>query len=315
MSKFQKFPKGEIKKNKNFNMWVLVAAFVILMGVISIITKEFSVKQSPPITGGFAVVIGIFFVAFGSYFLFHLYFRAEKEEKSHHEYHLLENFENDVDDYKVKFSVLNSSVVIGNSTRPAYYYILEIEFKKNMLANLHIKQRDRFEYFCWKAGLTRFFDTLTGNYYFDSRYKVTCYNKERFFNIFTVEVLKLLESFDQDYPPIRAKNGILEIEDNFLRYCEGPYIEDHRIFDPHRGIIEKLFKELTQIISAIENNVPLLPNEEYERNLIATVREQEKERRARRDSTLRISSNIYIYTAYVVLIGLLLITLVTNILK
>jgi hypothetical protein len=313
MKKLPKFPKGEIKKNKYFIFWVLAAAFVILMGVTTVISKEFSIKQSPPITGDFAVIIGIFFIAFGAYFIFYLYFRAEKEEKLHLEYHDLENFEDYIDEYKVKFSVLNSSVVIGNTTRPAYYYILEIELKKNLLSNLHIKQRDRFEYLFWKIGLTRFLDTLTGNYYFDSKYKVTCYNKERFSQIFTVEVLNLLEIFDQDYPPIRAKNGNLEIEDNLLKYCEGPYIEEHRIFDPHRGVIEKLFRELTKIISAIEKNVPEVKNEDYEKDLILIVRDQEAERKAKRDNLINTVSNIYIYTAYVVFMVTILIVLFANI--
>ena len=315
MSKLRKFPKGEIKKNKNFTMWALVAVMVIFMGVITVIEKEFQYKQSPPITGTLAVIIGLFFVSYGAYFLFHLFFRAEKEEKSHHEYHVLENFEDTIDGYNVKFSVLNTSVAIGNSARPAYYYILEIEFKKNLLANLHIKQRDRFEYLAWKTGFTRFLDTLTGNYYFDSRYKVTCFNKERFRNIFTQHVLKLLELFDRDYPPIRAKNGILEIEDNCLKYSEGPYNEDYKIFDPHRGIIEKLFKELTQVISAIENNIPLLPDEEKERNLIASVREMEKERRNKMNNVISTTSNIYIYIASVILIIIFSISLIYNLIK
>lgn len=315
MSKFRELPKGEIKKNKNFNMWAWTAVMVIFMGIITMVTKEFSLKRSPPITGTFAVIIGMLFVAYGLYFLFHLFFKAEKEEKSHSEYHVLENFEDTIDSYNVKFSVMNSGVAIGNSASPAYFYILEIDFKKNLLANIHIKQRDRFEYLAWKAGLTRFLDTLTGNYYFDSRYKVTCHNKDRFRNIFTVEVLKLLELFDRDYPPIRAKNGILEIEDNHLKYSEGPYNEDYRIFDPHRGVIENLFKELTQIISAIENNVPLLPDEEKERSLIASVREREKDRRERRDGILSVTSNIYIYTAYVVLIIIFTISMLSNVFR
>ncbi len=296
-------------------MWVFVAVMVIIFGIITVITKEFSFKESPPITGNFAVYIGLFFIAFGANFIFYMYFRAEKEEKSHHDYHVLEDFEDTIDDYTVKFSVMNSSVVIGNSARPAYYYILEIQFKKNLLTNLHIKQRDRFEYVGWKAGFTRFLDTLTGSYYFDSRYKVTCYNKERFHKIFTSEVIKLLELFDQDYPPIKAKNGILEIEDNLLKYCEGPYNEDHRIFDPHRGVIEELFQELIQITAAIESNAPLVSNEQQERGLIATVREQEKTHRARRENLLNIASNIYTYTIYAVLMGLLLLILVPDLLK
>jgi len=168
-----------------------------ISGRIAWNTQEFSIKESPPITGTFAVYIGIFFIAFSLYFIFYLVFKAEKEEESHHEYHVLEDFKDIIDGYKVKFSVVNSSVAIGNSARLAYYYILEIELNKNLLANIHIKQRDRLETVIWRIGLTRFLDTLTGNYYFDSKYKVTCYDKARFFNIFTPKVIKLLESKEQ----------------------------------------------------------------------------------------------------------------------
>jgi len=167
----------------------------------------------------------------------------------------------------------------------------------------------------WKAGFTRFLDTLTGNYYFDSRYKVTCHNKERFRDIFTVEVLKLLELFDRDYPPIRARNGILEIEDDCLRYCEGPYSEEYRIFDPHRGVVENLFNELTKIIVAIENNVPLLPDEAKERNLIASVRDMEKERRERRDRLISKISNMYTSTAYTLIVIIISFSLLVHLFK
>jgi hypothetical protein len=313
MSQLHKFPKGKIKRNKHFYGWIFVAVLVIFFGVEIVITQEFSFKESPPITGTFAVYIGLFFIAFSAYFIFYLFFIAEKEEKRHHEYHVLEDFKDVIDGYNIKFSILNSSVAFGNTARQAYYYILEIEFNKNLLANLHIKQRDSLETFLWRIGLTRFLDTLTGNYYFDSKYKVTCYNKERFFNIFTPEVIKLLELFDKDYPPIRAKNGILQIEDTFLKYYEGPYIEEFRIFDPHRGVVEKLFKVLTQIISAIENNIPLLPNEEYETKMIATVREQEKDRKAKRKEKLSVYSDVYTYVTYAMIIAVLFIALITKI--
>jgi len=310
MNQLHNFPKGKIKKNKHFYGWIFVAILIIFLGIETVITQEFSIKESPPITGTFAVYIGIFFIAFSLYFIFYLVFKAEKEEESHHEYHVLEDFKDIIDGYKVKFSVVNSSVAIGNSARLAYYYILEIELNKNLLANIHIKQRDRLETVIWRIGLTRFLDTLTGNYYFDSKYKVTCYDKARFFNIFTPKVIKLLESFDQDYPPIRAKNGVLEIEDKYLKYCEGPYIEEYRIFDPHRGVVEKLFKVLTQIITAIENNVSSLPNEEYEKNIIATVRELEKDSQSKRKTKLKAYSDFYTYVIYAIIICILLISLI-----
>jgi hypothetical protein len=35
-------------------------------------------------------------------------------------------------------------------------------------------------------------------------------------------------------------------------YTEGPYNEEQRLFDPHRGVIEKLFMELLKIVKSIE---------------------------------------------------------------
>lgn len=298
MNKFRDFPKAEIRKNNYFTLWSLVAISVILIGVTTAITEKFQYKDSSPITGTLAVLIGLFFIFYGAYFLFHLIFIAEKIEKSHENYHDLENFEDTIYGYDVEFSVINTYVVIGKSTHPAYYYFLKIKLKKNLLANIHIKQRDRFEYLCWKAGFTRFLDTLTGNYYFDSRYKVTCFNKERFQSIFTNEILKLLELFDRDYPPIRAKNGILEIEDDCVKYKEGPYNGEHKIFDPHRGIIEDLFTELIQIISAIEKNIPMVPDEENEKNLIITIRENETKQQERVNRIFNNFLNSYSYVLY-----------------
>lgn len=62
----------------------------------------------------------------------------------------------------------------------------------------------------------------------------------------------MLEEFDKSYPPIRRKNGILRITDTGFRYLEGPYGEDQRLFDPHRGKIEALFRELIKIMREIE---------------------------------------------------------------
>ena len=73
---------------------------------------------------------------------------------------------------------------------------------------------------------------------------------------FNPNVIRLLEEFDKDYPPIRNNNGILVITDAHIRYIEGPYNEDQRLFDPHRGKIEDLFRELIKIISIIERSAP-----------------------------------------------------------
>jgi len=64
--------------------------------------------------------------------------------------------------------------------------------------------------------------------------------------------MSMLEDFDRSYPPIRKKNGILRVTDAGFRYVEGSYAEQQRLFDPHRGKIEDLFRELIKIMREIE---------------------------------------------------------------
>ena len=316
MSKFPEFPKGKIKKNRNFYMWASVAAMVILIGVITVIEKEFTFKESPPIRGDLAVIIGLFYIILSVYFLYHLFFKAEAEERSHDDFHELENFEDNIDGYEVKFKVLESAIAAyRSSTVRVVYYVLKVTFSKSLYINLNIKKRDRVEYFLWKIGLTRYLDVLTGNYYFDSRYRVQCSNRELFFIVFSRNVIQQLEKFDRDYPPIRAKNGILTIEDDYIEYVEGPYNEDWRLFDPHRGKIEDLFKELTPIISSIKSNLPDTIDEEVEKNKIAKIRKEIKERKVRRERISNLFLTTYRAILYVLLIGGFSIVTLYNLLK
>jgi hypothetical protein len=84
---------------------------------------------------------------------------------------------------------------------------------------------------------------------------VSCADSPRFKQTFNATVIKLLEEFDRDYPPIRTKIGSLEINQERIRYVEGPYIEFKKLTNPHRGSIKKLFNELIKIIDAIQKNI------------------------------------------------------------
>lgn len=50
MNQLHNFPKGKIKKNKHFYGWIFVAILIIFLGIETVVTQEFSIKESPPIT-------------------------------------------------------------------------------------------------------------------------------------------------------------------------------------------------------------------------------------------------------------------------
>ncbi len=199
-----------------------------------------------------AVLFGIFVIIFGLYFLYYLLFVAKAEEVKLGEFHELEDFDDIIDGYKTKFHIEDTATVAGTSCVFVFYYILEIRFKNELNMGLDIKQRDRAEHLLWLIGITRFFDVHTDNRHFDSHYRVKCSNPIMFRTKFGSYIISMLEEFDKSYPPIRKKNGILHITDAGIRYVEGPYGEDQRLFDPHRGKIEDLFRELIKIMHELE---------------------------------------------------------------
>jgi hypothetical protein len=251
MSEFKKFPKGGVKKTHHFYGWAIVGVMLSLMGGVALLTGEFH-WRSLNLKGNDAYLFGIMLICFGLSFLYYLFFKAERSERSREGFHQLENFNDIIDGHNTNFSIELSSLPSRNTSISVFYYKLEIQFKKKIEIKLNIRRRDRFEYLLWKIGVIRFFDILTGSYHFDSRYRVKTGNKLLLRKIINWKVIKLLEEFDRNYPPIRNKNGILIITDESIRYNEGPYSEDQRLFDPHRGVIENLFKELLKIVIAIE---------------------------------------------------------------
>jgi len=259
MTGFKNFPKGEVKRSFHFYGWTIGAAILVLFGVITIITgKVISRDNVPPLEGLWAYLAGIFFICSGLFILHYLFFKAEKYEKQRSGFHELDNFEDIVDGYNSSFEINQTSLPsINNSTIHVFYYILKIEFKKRLPINIYIKQRDKLEYFFWKIGITRFLDILTGYGYFDSKYRVKTTGKKMFKRIFDQHVIGLLDDFDRNYPPVRDKNGTLVLTDSSIKYIEGPYQEEQRLFDPHRGKIEDVFLELVKIAKAIEYNVNL----------------------------------------------------------
>ncbi|MGA3117842.1 MAG: hypothetical protein ABSF90_25835 [Syntrophobacteraceae bacterium] len=255
MANFKEFPKGTIRRNHNFYGEAFLAAIIILLGSHIVATGRFTNRVGTLVCEGEpAIFLGILFICFGLYILYYLFFKAEAEELKLGDFHELNDFEDIVDGYKTKFTVGNTVTVAGTSCPSVFYYRLEIRFNQELNIGLNIKQRDRVEHFLWLIGVTRFFDVHTLSRHFDSQYRVKCSNTGLFQFIYDADIIRMLEEFDRDYPPIRKKNGILHITDAFFRYVEGPYSEDSRIFDPHRGKIEDLFRELIQIMRKIEHN-------------------------------------------------------------
>lgn len=249
---FEQLPKGNIRRNNNFYAAALAAAMFVGLG--SSIVADGKVKYHGVIAfeGQPAVIFGACIICFGLYFIYYLFFEAETGELNLGELHELDDFDIDIDGYNANFTIEHTVTVSGTSCISVFYYRLEVRFNKELNVGVNIKQRDRVEHFLWLIGITRLFDIHTSNRHFDSHYRVKCSSPSLFETIFDSHVMSMLEDFDRSYPPIRKKNGILRITDAGFRYVEGPYAEDQRLFNPHRGRIEDLYRELTKIMREIE---------------------------------------------------------------
>lgn len=249
---FKRLPKGSIRRNNNYYGWVFAAATFIGIGSIIVRSGKVVYHGILAFEGQPAVVSGILVMLFGLYILYYLFFQAEAEELKLGDFHEIDDFDDIIDGYNTKFNIEHTVTISDTSCISVFYYRLEIRFNKGLNIGLDIKQRDRLEHFLWLIGITRFFDVHTDSRHFDSHYRVNCSNPLLFKTIFSGNVVSMLEEFDKSYPPIRKKNGILRITDTGFRYVEGPYGEDQRLFDPHRGKIEDLFRELVKIMREIE---------------------------------------------------------------
>ena len=254
MSVFFKFPKGQIKRNLNFYGSVVLAITYLLLGVLILDTGEFyNSGYKVAVHENDALLLGWTLISFSLCLLYYLFFMAARYEENRPGFHTLEDFTEIIEGYNTNF-VIEPNILpsANNSGIRVFSYKLEIYFKKKLEIQIEIRRRDKFELLLWKIGLTRIFDVLTDNEYFDSRYRVKTKNRLLLRKFLNPKSIKLLEIFDKDYPPIRSKNGILILTKESLKYIEGPYREEQKLFDPHRGVIEDLFNELLEIVKAIE---------------------------------------------------------------
>ncbi len=245
----------KIKKNRNYWGWLIIFIIFIPWGISALVTGEISSKEGIyPITGVPARILGLVMVLWSLYAIYFFIFKAETKELERKDYKELKNNEQIVNGFKTVTKIENYGVM-GKTFIPVFDYIIEIKFHDSLNLGLKIERRDIVEYFFWKIGLSRWRDLLTGNSYFDSRYWVSCQNKDKFNKIFSGSLINELVAFDYNYPPIRKKNGKLRLSDLSICYREGPYKEDERIFDPHRGNIENIINELIKIIEKVNVQV------------------------------------------------------------
>jgi hypothetical protein len=134
---------------------------------------------------------------------------------------------------------------------PAFWYALKVDFTKPIKETIHITRRNRMKIALWKLGLARKDDVLTGVHYFDSRFFLRMNHPDQLKNVFSNEIIEAISAFDQSYTPVRKKFGRLSITQTGLTYLEGPYHEQQRIFDSHRGAVEKTLTELVSIAEQI----------------------------------------------------------------
>ena len=230
----------------------------LTMGINAYLSENISYKNTV-ITGFEAQMGGILFTVFGLITLFYLLFKAEKDELKNPRFGKLEEFDEIHDGFKVKFAIEDTHVGgAGNSGTAAFYYVFKIYFNEELNINLDIKQRNKVEYFFWRIGIARLFDTLTGLYGFDSKYHVNVSDKKLFKQIFTNQILQDLHIFDQEETLIRSDEGILYIFDSHIAYLEGPYKEEYKIFNPHRGDLTVIYDKLIRIIKQIQHNKSII---------------------------------------------------------
>jgi hypothetical protein len=256
MAESEKFKKEKVRRSRYFYVWVLVLFFAGIWGIDAIVTGELAgSKGSIALDGKAAIIAGAFIVLSSCFGLYILLAKVQQTEIANKEFHKLESFEEQISGYATKFEIMPTCMLYGKAPQPGFYYVLEICQPNKIPFALHMRQRDKVEKFFWKIGLTRFLGIRTNNASFDSKYRVSCADKESFKRLFSTDVMGLLEEFDRDYPPIRARHGSLEIDQEKIRYVEGPYIEFKKLTDPHRGSIKKIFNKLIKIMDKIQSGM------------------------------------------------------------
>lgn len=249
-------PHPDLKFNSHAYGWMLIAIVVIAMGGIIIQTGEIRKAGSVGMRGPAAQTIGWCFIAYGSYFLYVLIYKAKKSELAMTQFHTLKPFEDEMDGYRVRFTIDSDYILArpSGAGTSVFYYTLMIFLQSGSLPSFKISRRGRFAVLLWYLGPARIRDILTGNRYFDARYRISSRSPAELQLVLKGDLVKALASFDKNYPPIRAKNGWLTVTHEHLRYTEGPYPEAERIFDPHRGELDKIVYQLTSLAALFDRD-------------------------------------------------------------
>ncbi|WP_162025153.1 MULTISPECIES: hypothetical protein [unclassified Lentimonas] len=194
-----------------------------------------------------AAGIGGFLIIISSYSIYSLLFRSEKIELSQKGFKELRNFNMKISEMPCSFQVVWDSFYINRSAVPCFWYALTVTLKNPTPYSIKITRRNKMRIFLWKIGIGKKGDTLTGNTYFDSRFWVKMQDQQHILSLIEDGTINRITHFDQNYPPIRKKFGRISISESCIKYLEGPYDEQQRIFDPHRGNVENTLTELVII--------------------------------------------------------------------
>ena len=249
----------KLKRTKHFWTFVLFFSMTVFLGGIWMWSGRIPQQNhgGPDLTGPGARVLGFAAVAAGLFSLYCFFHRAERGERSVPGFYQLDDFDESIAGHRVTFQIDHGSVGTGEAiARPVFSYVLRVFLRQALPIDFRIQRRDAVEIFLWYVGIERLRDVLTGHRYFDARYRVAARDRDAFRRLFGPDIIKAIERFDRDYPPIRLKNGWLHFSPAVITYTEGPYAEDERLFDPHRGKIEDTAAQLIRLAEMIEVRAP-----------------------------------------------------------
>lgn len=220
------------------------------------ITGEIPQRKAggPPLTGPVVPYIGALFVIGGLYMIYILLYQAKQSEAAKTKFTRLRSFDDTLNNYPVSFRIQSTHHVTSPSGGgvTVFYYTVKVSLKSISRFTFKAKRRDRLSIFLWHLGPGRLRDIIAGNMYFDSRYRLSSRKRTLARAVFDRELLEAIEVFDRDYPPIRKKNGWLSINQRTVTYREGPYPYQEYLFTQHRGQLDPIIYQLTELAKLVD---------------------------------------------------------------
>ena len=235
-----------LKRKGAFYCQILLSGMFALWGLMVFAEKEVSKNGYVAFTGLQAQVFGGALIAIGFYSLYHLFYRAEKEELSKKGFTELGDFTIDHDEFVVNFKIKNKLVYVSNSHVPAVEYVISIPITGTVPKDLEIQ---KIRYIDLAIRL------FTQNYRSFRSGKIQASTTDQIYlsRLLSSRALDAFSRFMSKKNGIRVKRGKLSLESGTLTYIEGPYDENTRLFDPHRGQIEVIASEMIAIAESIKS--------------------------------------------------------------